>query len=160
MWGKIALLVTLCFLLCLNGCVSTEHYETDPSNYGSWDKTVTEIRRDFFHNSLPAKRDVDQFAQSYYYVFTQGLLGDPNFVISVALQFPDETSYEEELTKYSLELSDTIVLDGTTYYLVQCTLTEIEEYTDERIYDGMYYSFEIIAGNKEAKTIRFINARV
>lgn len=153
-------LIVLSALLFLYGCTSKDYYEDDPSAYGSWNQTVNTIRDDFFCGSLPDKKDVNEFAQSYYYAFSQGVLGDPNFVIYVTLQFPDEHSYEEELNKYILLLSDPVQIDGLTYYPVQCSQKTFEEYTDDQILDGMYYNIEVIVENKDAKTISFINARV
>lgn len=153
-------LIVLSAFLFLYGCTSQRYYEDDPSAYGSWNQTVNKIRDDSFCGSLPDKQDVSEFVQSYYYVFSQGVFGDPNFVIYVALQFPDENSYEEEINKYALLLSDPIQMDGFTYYPVQCSKKTFEEYTDNQTLDGMYYNFEIIVENKDAKMISFINAHV
>ncbi len=57
-------------------------------------------------------------------------------------------------------LAGTGCLVHTYYFLIQYSLDDRLKYTDDEIYDGMFYTFEIISANPEENTICFVSARV
>lgn len=143
-----------------NSCTIQNNYDTTISNYGSWKKNTTNILCNNFTNSLPDSKAVNEYGQKYYYNFSQSAFSDHSFVIYIVMQLPDETSYEKELSKYTALLSNSVVNNNITYYTIQYSHEDVLEYMNNKIYDGMYYNFEIISVDKSKYTISFLNARV
>lgn len=151
------LFAILCvMLLPFSGCTSQSKECRD---YAEWNRQTDIILCDSFNSTLPEKMVVESYGEKYYYKYTQKVLGDPNFVIYISLQFPDSLSYQLEKAKIALPV-DFIVLNEKTYYFFQGSLQEFGEYTDGKIYDGQFYNFEIVAADDQNYELFFINAHV
>lgn len=143
-------------IIMLQGCGTKNQHTTEISDYGSWQESTSNILDCSFVYPLPDSETVYKYGKEYYYKASQGALGDENFVLSVTLQFDDQTSYEE----FTALLSDSVSQDDTAYYMIQYSDETAKEYTDDKIYDGMFYDFEIISTNSNNYTICFLNAHV
>lgn len=156
----IALISILIYIIALQGCASKNEHTTELSEYGSWKESTASMLANSFVCSLPDNEIVNKYGKEYYYKSSQGTLGDQNFVICVALQFADKASYENELRKYTTLLSDSLFQNDTTYYMIQYSNEAVTEYTNDKIYDGMFFNFEIISTNSNSYTICFLNAHI
>lgn len=157
---KIVALAFLCYVLALSGCSAQNNHHTQLSDYGLWGETTKILLDNNFTNSLPDNEVVKDYGHEYYYKSSQSVMGDESFVIYVVLTFPDEVSYWEELSKYTILQSNPISQNDNTYYPIQYSHEAVTEYTDGKYYDGMFYNFEVISTNTNEYTISFINAHV
>ena len=155
------------FIACLmilvivfQGCNAYRETTADLSDYGRWNSFTKETLQDCFLNPLPNCETVERYGTSYYCQSIQSLLGDPNFVIHLSLQIPDEVQYQKELENFTAQLDEPVVIGAVHYYLVQCSRDDVLSYLDDEVYDGMFYNFEIISANPEENTISFISAHV
>lgn len=158
---KRLLVIALIFLvlLVMQGCIAHDVCDTNLSNYGIWDKTTKDIlEKSFF--TLPSADNVKEFGQRYYYKASKSVLSDYNFVICVELEFTDEISYAEELTRLTQFLPSPIEHDSTCIYGVQLSEENALEYLNTTIYDGAFYNFEIISANKDFNSLCYVYAHV
>ena len=151
------LVIILLSISLLSACSRT--HSENINDYFCWNNKTNTILRSHFNNTLPEKSLVDHYGTNYYYNLSQGILGNPNLVIYVSVQFPDDSGYQSEIDKLNLS-ADSIQDENVSIYFIQGTQQDIDEYTDENIYDGMFYNFEIIITNDESNEISFINAYV
>ena len=147
----------ICLMFVLQGC---SKHTTQLSDYGSWGKPAAKIINSNFSDSLPDKEAVNKYGKEYYYKFTQGLLSDENFVVYVVLQFPDLASYKEKLDAYTKHIDTVFYQEDTAYYAIQYSNQSVSDYTDDKIYDGMFFDFEIISANEKELMIGILNAHV
>lgn len=153
-------LVVLLVLGVFYGCVYSNGYNEDVSRYGRWEQNTENILANSFKGSLPDSDQVMQYARGYYYDVLKSVLGDPNFVILVELQFPEESAFRKELERIKSLDTEQISCGRNVYYLLQYSDQYALEFMDDKVYDGMYYNFEFVCVNEEAKNIRYVNARV
>lgn len=151
------LLIILLSFSLLSACSQT--HSENISDYFCWNNKTNTILRSQFNNTLPEKSLVDQYGTNYYYNLSQSILGDPNLVIYVSVQFPDDSDYQIQIDKLNLP-ADSIHDENISLHFIQGTQQTIAEYTDEKIYDGMFYNFEVIITNDESNEISYINAYV
>ena len=147
----------ICLMFVLQGC---SKHTTQLSDYGSWGKPAAKIINSNFSDSLPDKETVNKYGKEYYYKFTQGLLSDENFVVYVALQFPDLVSYENYLDTCTKHITAVSFQGDIAHYTIQYSNNDVSEYTDDKIYDGMFFDFEIISANEKELMIGILNAHV
>lgn len=150
-------LVFLCILFWA-GFKYNEHSKT--KIFGNWNESTDNILEEQFYGFLPEKSTAEKYGQNYYYKFVQAVLGDANFVIYIDIVLPDTTTFENLCSQYELNSKEMITLDNQEFYFIQCIPESVSEYLDDKIYDGMYYNFEIIAINRSNYTISFLSAHV
>lgn len=155
----IAVSILICVIAGL-ACKPKTRHDTDMARYRCWQDSVTKTIEKEFVPALPARKDVDMYGDEYNYIFSQGTLSDPNFVIYVSMRFPDKASYEKEIEKYNAFLTNPIQQHGTCHYAIQYSLEKESAYTDKEIRDGMYYNFQIISANEQEYVIQFLVAHV
>lgn len=161
MYKRIAVFFVFLSFLTLQGCTTQQHSSINILEFGLWSSSTKSILREDFTSSLPDEQTVCNYGKTYYYTSTQGLLGDLNFVINVVLQFDDKANYESELSKYTILCQDVIEkTDNTLHYVIQGSSEQATEYLDDKVYDGMFYNFEIVSANLEDHSISYINAHV
>lgn len=156
---KIVIILFL-MLVCCAGCSSEEAYVTDCSQYGQWSKKTAACLTENFFASLPSISDVSQWGRSYYYESTQATLGDLNFVIFVELAFADDNKYLDAISAIERKFSVSFTAKGSSYYAIQFSQENYQEYTNDEILDGMFFNFEGIIANENEKVIRYLTAHV
>lgn len=156
--GSVAVVFVVVCIFAFSGC-SKKKYHSELSDYGLWNKATDKILQKKFSDSLPTKSEVDKYGCDYYYKFSQGLLGDPNFVILVSLEFSDESIYQQVLSKY---FSGSVCGSNSDliYRQIQGSDEEIADYMDDKVLDGVSYNFEVVCARKDEQKIYFVNANV
>ncbi len=109
---------------------------------------------------LPDKLTANMYGEEYHYIHSRGILGDPNFVVYLNLQFPDMDCFGEYLNRLGLGEKTPIQIQNDKYYLLQGTEALIAEYTNDEIYDGCFFDFEAIVVNDERNSVTHIVAHV
>lgn len=122
--------------------------------------STIDLLNSHFSQSLPSQETMNQYGRTYYINSKNSLLGDANVVVYIELEFPDKKSYNAELEKYAKLLSMPVMQDDTAFYLLQFSHQAFEQYTDKRIFDGMFFNFEVISTNENQLKITFLNAHV
>ena len=162
MRNRFIVFLLLVSLFVLSSC--SKNNNTNINDYGHWSNAVKSVLNEDFDKSLPDEQTVCAYGETYYYNKKQGVLGDLNFVIYVVLQFDDKTSYESELSKYTRLCIDNdnnvAKTEDTLHYVIQGSTKNALEFLDDKIYDGMFYNFEIISASPEDFSITFVNAHV
>lgn len=133
---------------------------TNLSDYGEWIGATERILNQDFHGTLPSKEAMEEQGVDYYYKYYEAMGGDPNFLIYVELSFPDRASFETEVAKYAPFSAISVMTGEERVYPIQFSEADIQGFLDEKIYDGMYYSFEIAAADGKSFTLRILNARL
>lgn len=156
---KIAIILLL-ILVCCSGCSSENVYITDCSQYGQWSQKTEACLSENFFSSLPSSSDVSQWGRAYLYESTQATLGDLNFVIYVELVFNDDNEYLDAISAIERKFSVSFITQGSSYYAIQFSQDNYQEYINDEILDGMFFNFEGIIANENEKVIRYLTARV
>lgn len=144
-------------IVLISGCTAQKERQ---NNYGQWDQATSEILKDSFNDSLPNANEMSQFGQDYYYTVHQSGFSDYNFVISCSLKYSNYEKFQKELKYLTTASKKIISLNGISYYLIQYSDKTATDYIDDKIYDGMFYRFEIVFADDEALSINVVNAYV
>lgn len=154
LFGMLILLFSIC------GCEVHTKTSSNSIAYGDWNTSTKSILATQFEGVLPDEITAQKYLQSHSYQFSQGVLGDPNFVIFVALQMPDEAAYDAYLENCASKAAPVLSQDGIAFYPVQCTSESVADYLDDKVYDGMFFNFEIVLGSRDDLSIRILAAHV
>jgi len=147
----------LILLISMGGCNAKS---CDSVAYGDWNAGTKNILANQFKGTLPDGVTAQEHIQSIYYKFSHALLGDENFVICVELQTPDEAAFEKYLESCTGKSEAVYSHEELCYYLVQCSNESVADYLDDKLYDGMFYNFEIVLADRNDFTIQTLAAHV
>ena len=153
------IVLLICFvvvMLSCQGCNSTASKTTRLEDYKDWDGDVNKMLQENFHVPLPERELIDEYGISYYCNTYQAVLGDQNVVICLEVQLPSVESNLTELEEYITQLKNPIVVNESSYYLIQYSYDNAISYMDNNVYDGMFYNFEIVAVSPEGKCLILI----
>lgn len=153
------LILLILYAFALVGCGSDIH-SREMSDYMSWNADTIQLLNSNFSQSLPDELTAAKYGVNYYYTYSQGTFGDPNFVIYLELAFPDEEEFNEYLGGLGISQITCIQVREAKYYLIQGTEEHFAEYINAKTYDGWFFDFEVISTNESSNRISYIFAHV
>lgn len=156
---KVLICISLCvfFLQC---CTLPDYRSKEISAYGQWGESTSVLIEENFFVPLLNKDTFELYGKNFYASSSQGSLSQESIVIIATLQFASLDDLEDELNQYEVLLPPPITVGSSTYYAIQYSSEDFAEYSNDIIYDGMYFNFEIIAINEEENSLTIVNAHV
>lgn len=155
---KVASWVILLVILWTGATTIEVH---DLAYYGNWNQETIKMLQDydFLDGGLPTKAEVQEYGGDFRYYYKENR--DYQFSISVVLYITDEDVLEEKLNEIEEREYDSIITteENITYFL-RYSESWIEEYFDDRIFDGMCFRVEITEVDRREEQIRYLAAVV
>lgn len=115
---------------------------------------------EIFINKLPEDMDDSLKCGDIYINKANAFFGDPNYVLSFTIVFEDANELEMFLESYDLSLAEERHNDNYICYIFQGSEESFEEYTNERIMDGLFFTYEVIIVKKGSPEISCLYAYV
>lgn len=147
------------YLLALGGCsqppVSNE-LKTDVQHYLQVNTFVENYLSENFTGLLPSKEKVNETSE-YYYSYSCGTFGDPNFIVYLNSSYDEDVFSKEQKRLSSLAVRVSSVKDKTVCFVKEIDKS-ISMYLDDKIYDGFAIEFEIAIIAPDKNTIQYLSA--
>lgn len=155
------LFVTAYLLMSCGEPPIREEVDTNPQNYMKTNRYVKGLREEFAEEGritdrfLPSQMNKEQTI-SYLYWYACALLGDPNYAITVTIQFPTDEALQRErerindLEGFSETVSDdSIIIGGKRIF------KQLEGFFEPPVLDGSMYTMEYAIISMENRTITY-----
>lgn len=118
-------------------------------------RRVREEALGLFPEKLPSDAQAD-----YSYTYYCWLLGDPNYVLYLSLDFDDSTAYREEAARINaIARHDRLTL-GDDEYIIFDRLGRLDKYFDDDYLPNMGWHFFLAVENEEEQRIEYVFALV
>ncbi len=155
------LLLAVYLLLFFGEPPIREELKTDPREYLKTNRYVKGLREEFAEEGsitdgfFPSQINAEQTV-SYRYWYACALLGDPNYAITVTIQFPTDEALQRErerindLEGFSETVSDDSVIIGGKRIFKQ-----LEGFFEPPVLDGSRYTMEYAIISMENRTITY-----
>lgn len=118
-------------------------------------RRVKEEALGLFPEKLPSAAQAD-----YSYIYYCWLLGDPNYVLYLSLDFDDSTAYRAEAARINeISRQDSLTL-GDDEYIIFDRLGRLDRFFDDDYYANMGWRFFLAVENEEEQRIEYVFALV
>ena len=147
------LCLSLIVVLVISSCLAC-------TNFGKQNEMYFDDFEEVFINKLPEETKDPSLCCDLYINKEKGVLSDPNYVLSFTLKFENYDEFEKHLESFDVSLAENLRIDNHSCYIFQGSIEDFEEYTNEQILDGFFFTYEMITVNEDALEINYLYAHV
>ncbi|MDD6205051.1 MAG: hypothetical protein PUC05_08680 [Firmicutes bacterium] len=154
-----AMLIIIAMVLILSSCTDPpvgEKTVTDIKQYGVVNKYVADTMEKTFAGILPETIPEQYAAAEYYYHYECGLVGDPEFIISLKITYKNASDFYAEQARVDKTADDYLDIDGKKYYLAGQWRGALESIGDDEIFDGKWVPLEMAVFDETALAAVFL----